>query len=152
MQSLPQLYAGNNTPIKLGNLIGKGGEGSVYSIQNHPDKVAKIYHQQVAPQQASKLQSIVQAGTAQLGQIAAWPTDILRDRSTQKIHGLIMPKVSGYREIHNLYGPAYRKREFPQADWAFLIYAARNVAYMFDVVHTHGHIVGDVNQGNILVD
>ncbi|MCX5962227.1 MAG: hypothetical protein NT070_03525 [Cyanobacteria bacterium] len=151
MQNLPALYASNNKSINLGNLIGKGGEGSVYEIQNLPSHVAKIYHQKVDPQQASKLQNMVKVATPQLGKIAAWPTDLLQDSSRRAIYGLIMPKVTGYREIHNLYGPAHRKRDFPKADWAFLIHAARNVAYMFDVVHSHGHIVGDVNQGNILV-
>jgi DNA-binding helix-hairpin-helix protein with protein kinase domain len=151
MQNLPVLYASNNKSINLGNLIGKGGEGSVYEIQNLPSHVAKIYHQKVDLQQASKLQNMVKVATPQLGKIAAWPTDLLRDSSQRAIYGLIMPKVTGYREIHNLYGPAHRKRDFPKADWAFLIHAARNVAYMFDVVHSHGHIVGDVNQGNILV-
>lgn len=151
MQNLPTLYASNNKPINLGSLIGKGGEGSVYEIQNLPNNVAKIYHQRVDLQQASKLQNMVKVATPQLGKIAAWPTDILRDSSKREIYGLIMPRVTGYREIHNLYGPAHRKRDFPRADWAFLIHAARNVAYMFDVVHSHGHVIGDVNQGNILV-
>ena len=151
MQNLPALYASNNKSINLGNLIGKGGEGSVYEIQNLPSHVAKIYHQKVDLRQASKLQNMVKVATPQLGKIAAWPTDLLQDSSRRAIYGLIMPKVTGYREIHNLYGPAHRKRDFPKADWAFLIRAARDVAYMFDVVHSHGHIIGDVNQGNILV-
>lgn len=64
-----------------------------------------------------------------------------------------MPKVKQeYREIHHLYGPSARKRDFPNADWAFLVHAARNVAFVFDVIHSYGHVIGDVNQGNILVN
>ena len=59
MQNLPALYASNNKPINLGSLIGKGGEGSVYEIQNFPNSVAKIYHQQIDLQRASKLQNMV---------------------------------------------------------------------------------------------
>jgi len=39
-----------------------------------------------------------------------------------------MPQVKGYHEIHSLYGPSHRKRTFPQADWSFLVHAARNLA------------------------
>ena len=59
-------------------------------------------------------------------EIAAWPVDVLRAQPTGPIRGFVMPKVSGYQEIHSLYGPAHRKRAFPQADWSFLIHAARN--------------------------
>src|SRR5207248_2951126 len=39
----------------------------------------------------------------------------------------------------------------PSADWPFLIGAAHNVAYSFSVIHSAGHVIGDVNQGNVLV-
>ncbi len=62
-----------------------------------------------------------------------------------------MPRVDGHREIHALYGPTARKAAFPDASWAFLVRAARNLAAAFDAVHRHGHVVGDVNQGNVVV-
>jgi DNA-binding helix-hairpin-helix protein with protein kinase domain len=62
-----------------------------------------------------------------------------------------MPKVSHHKEIHHLYGPAHRKRDYPKADWAFLIQAARNIASAFRVIHAHGHVNGDVNQSGIFI-
>ena len=62
-----------------------------------------------------------------------------------------MPRVEQHHEIHTLYSPAHRKVTFPHADWSFLIRAARNCAVAFDVIHGCGHVIGDVNQGGILV-
>ena len=62
-----------------------------------------------------------------------------------------MPRVDGHREIHALYGPTARKAAFPDASWAFLVRVARNLAAAFDAVHRHGHVIGDVNQGNVVV-
>jgi DNA-binding helix-hairpin-helix protein with protein kinase domain len=65
--------------------------------------------------------------------------------------GFVMPKVEGHREIHTLYGPTDRKAAFPDASWSFLVRAARNLAAAVQTVHAHGHVVGDVNQGNVVV-
>ena len=57
-----------------------------------------------------------------------------------------MPRVSGHKEVHTLYSPAHRKKEFPVADWAFLIQTAMNCAIAFDAIHRGGHAIGDVNR------
>ena len=62
-----------------------------------------------------------------------------------------MPKVVGFKEIHLLYGPQSRRREFPQADWQYLLHVAMNCAAAFDAVHERGSLVADVNAGNVLV-
>ena len=46
---------------------------------------------------------------------------------------------------------SFSKAAFPDASWAFLVRTARNLAAAFDVVHRHGHVIGDVNQGNVVV-
>ena len=62
-----------------------------------------------------------------------------------------MPKVVGCKEIHHLYSVAQRKRDYPEADWRFLTHAALNCAIAFEEVHRHGHVIGDVNQKNVMV-
>jgi DNA-binding helix-hairpin-helix protein with protein kinase domain len=62
-----------------------------------------------------------------------------------------MPKIDACEPIHHLYSPSQRKQFFPKADYTFLVSAARNIAAAFDSIHAHGHVVGDVNQGNLVV-
>lgn len=138
-------------PIGLGRCLGRGGEGAVYSVPMSTRLVAKLYARRPDAETARKLALMVQLGTPALAQFAAWPQDLLLDPKTGETLGFLMPRVDGHREIHTLYGPADRRTAFPDASWAFLARAARNVAAAFDAVHAHGHVIGDVNQGNVVV-
>ncbi|HUL75892.1 MAG TPA: hypothetical protein VL691_01405 [Vicinamibacteria bacterium] len=135
----------------LGRCLGRGGEGAVYSVPMRPTSVAKIYARRPDGPTGRKLAAMVQLGTEALAAVAAWPNDLLLDPRTGDPVGFLMPRIDGHREIHTLYGPTDRKTAFPDASWAFLVRTARNVAASFDTVHQHGHVVGDVNQGNVVV-
>jgi DNA-binding helix-hairpin-helix protein with protein kinase domain len=137
--------------VALGKCMGQGGEGAVYSVPNWPLLVAKVYARRPDDASGRKLASMVQLGTDALASIAAWPQNLLLDPRTGAVVGFLMPRVDGHREIHTLYGPTDRKTAFPDATWAFLCRAARNLAAAFDTVHAHGHVIGDVNQGNVVV-
>lgn len=135
----------------LGRCLGKGGEGAVYSVPTRPHLVAKIYARTPDDRSARKLAGMVQLGTPELTTYVAWPQNLLMDETTGHVVGFLMPRVDGHREIHRLYGPTDRKTAFPDATWGFLVRAARNIAAAFETVHMHGHVIGDVNQGNIVV-
>ncbi len=138
-------------PVDLGQPIGRGGEGAVHEIPGRPGFVAKVYHQPVHPDKALKLENMARQAHPALLDIAAWPVDVLRIGADGLVQGFIMPRVTGYQEIHSLYGPSHRKRTFPHADWSFLVHAARNLASAFEAVHARGHVIGDVNPGNVVV-
>lgn len=135
----------------LGRCLGQGGEGAVYSVPNWPLAVAKIYARRPDENAARKLGAMVQLGNESLAAVAAWPQNLLLDPRTGAVVGFLMPRVDDHREIHKLYGPADRKTAFPDATWGFLVRAARNLAAAFEAVHQHGHVIGDVNQGNVVV-
>jgi DNA-binding helix-hairpin-helix protein with protein kinase domain len=138
--------------IPLGKKLGSGGEGEVYEVPIlGNDFAAKIYHKSLSVEKQNKLRIMTQVSNEALRKIAAWPISTLHHKASGSINGFIMQKVIGYKPIHELYGPAHRKQFFPDADWTFLIFAARNVAAAFETIHSAGHIVGDVNQGNIFV-
>ena len=63
-----------------------------------------------------------------------------------------MPRISDARPLHELYGTTNRRRHFPDVAWHHLLLAARNTAAAFHSVHAAGVVIGDVNQGNLLVD
>lgn len=136
--------------VKLGPLLGKGGEGSVYQIAGNLPLVAKLYHKPLAPEKASKLNAMVEMKTDKLLQLTAWPVDVLNGMDG-KARGFLMPQVVGHKDIHALYTPKSRKDSFPEADWRFLVHTAANVARAFAVIHEHGCVIGDVNHGSVLV-
>ena len=148
---MTRLYSGAGHPLEPGKVLGRGGEGVVHDIIGRPGFAAKVYHRPIGANQALKLESMARQAHPGLLEIAAWPVDVLRIRPEGPVQGFIMPKVNGYREIHSLYGPAHRKKTFPQADWSFLIHAARNLASAFEAIHARGHVIGDVNPGNVVV-
>jgi DNA-binding helix-hairpin-helix protein with protein kinase domain len=137
--------------LSLGRELGRGGEGAVFEVAGRPSAVAKIYHQPVTASKAAKLAAMQHLATDELLSVASWPTATLSDRVGGPVRGILLPKIENYRDIHILYSPAQRKLQYPKATWAFLIRAARNAAYALSVIHRHGHIIGDVNQGNVLV-
>ncbi|MDQ5911042.1 MAG: hypothetical protein QG599_3139 [Pseudomonadota bacterium] len=148
---MPKLYNNAGQPVEPGQTLGRGGEGVVYEIPGRPNVVAKVYHQPVNSDKALKLENMARQAHPALLDIAAWPVDVLRIGAGGPVQGFIMPRVTGCQEIHSLYGPSHRKRAFPHADWSFLIHAARNLASAFEAIHARGHVIGDVNPGNVVV-
>jgi DNA-binding helix-hairpin-helix protein with protein kinase domain len=140
--------------ILLGAKIARGGEGTVYAVSDEPALVAKIYHPDRLPDadKREKLQAMAAAATDRLQQLAAWPVELLLTDRNGPVVGFLMRRLAGFKEIHALYTPKTRLAEFPQANWQFLIHVARNLAVAMRMIHEHGHIVGDVNHGNIFVN
>ena len=144
---------GTGKTIEIGRELGKGGEGSVYELPANHHWVAKLYnahHQPDALKQA-KLRFMAAMADQELLSYAAWPQETLHKTAHGPVVGFLMPKISGRVPIHMLYSPAHRRQEYPQAAWDFLLFAARNTAAAFGTIHHHGHVLGDVNQGNVLV-
>src|ERR1700733_55254 len=132
-------------PISLGSKIASGGEGAVYEIERQLAFVAKVYHPAHLPnaQKSAKLLAMVRSPTEPIKKMAAWPVDVLHSEQDRKVLGFLMPKLTGFKEMHNLYTPKSRLAEFPHADCQFLIHAARNTALAVAAVHDAGHVVGD---------
>lgn len=143
----------SGTRILLGRKIGSGGEGDVYEILPlHLNVVAKIYHKPLEAHKQEKLLLMARGCNDELKSISAWPTDVLHAREGGPVVGFLMPKISDYEPVHKVYGPLHRKEHFPHADWRFLVRTAKNLAAAFFVIHKFGYVIGDVNEGNILVN
>ncbi len=144
---------GTGKTIKMGRELGRGGEGSVYEVPANHHWVAKLYnahHQPDATKQA-KLRFMATTADTELLSYAAWPQETLHKTANGPVVGFLMPRASGRVPIHMMYSPAHRRQDYPQAAWDFLLLAARNTAAAFAAIHQHGHVLGDVNQGNVLV-
>lgn len=136
----------------LGAELGRGGEAAVYSVEGQPELVAKIYHQPPGAEKTEKLSQMVKLQSERLLALSAWPVGTLFIARNRSMAGFLMKNVSRFKDIHLLYNPKSRTREFPpKANWRFLIHTASNVARAFAAVHDFGHVIGDVNQSNVRV-
>ncbi len=145
------LYTSQQEIIRPSQKIGAGGEGAVYEVQDRNDLVVKLYHEPPSTEKAEKLVVLSRLGTDRLFNISAWPVDVLRDKPDGDVVGFLMKKISQAEEVHTLHSPKSRLQKFPEASWAFLIYAAANIARAVAAVHEHGLVIGDLNPKNILV-
>lgn len=145
------LVTSTGTPIQIGRELGKGGEGSVFEVPTLANQVAKLYHQLPDAKKQAKLTFMASTADQQLLNYVAWPQETLHSSRGGPVVGFLMPKVIGKDPVHMVYSPAHRRQDRPKAAWDFLLYVARNTAAAFEALHTHGHVLGDVNQGNILI-
>jgi DNA-binding helix-hairpin-helix protein with protein kinase domain len=136
--------------VRLGQLIGRGGEGAVHAVVGAPKLVAKIYLKAPDAAKAEKLRIMSRGHSRELLGVAAWPTDLLVDERGV-VRGFLMGRISTRQDAHRLYSPKSRRRTFPDADFRFVVRAATNLARAFAQIHARGHVIGDVNHGNALI-
>jgi DNA-binding helix-hairpin-helix protein with protein kinase domain len=137
-------------PVRIGAQIGrKGGEGCVFQVVSDPGIVAKVFHDPPSTDKESKLLYMKGLVSKSVSSMCAWPKSPLWN-SQRKLVGFTMPIVSG-SEVHELYNPKQRQIKFPKVEWNHLVRVARNCSAAFDEIHSMGAVIGDVNEGNILV-
>ena len=134
--------ARSGVAYKLGQEIGAGGNGVIYTIARRPELVAKISKYALARHDMEKLDALVHGATPDLLNVAAWPIDCLKS-STGHVIGFVMPRILDARPLYELYSPRSRVQHFPSADFRFLVHTATNVARLFAAVHKAGFIAGD---------
>ena len=145
------VFTSKGTPVEIGRELGKGGEGSVFEVAALKDQVAKLYHKTPDSKKQAKLSYMASTADAQLLSYVAWPQDTLHHSKGGPVTGFLMPRVAGKDSIHMIYSPAHRRQDYPKAAWDFLLYVSRNIAASFEAVHSHGHVIGDVNQNSFMV-
>ena len=145
------ILASTNRGVSLGPLLNKGGEGSVFILPSMRGFVAKTYYSPLEPSQQRKLKYMVGLGDQEIFSHTAWPTDCLLSADRQTVVGFVMHHIHGMTPLHTAYNAKSRLERFPTWTWEFLLRVARNTAAAFETVHSRGHIVGDINETNILV-
>ena len=63
--------------VRLGSVVGQGGEGVVRELVSDPSLVAKIYHRPLEGARAEKLAAMVSSSTPEILKFAAWPVSTL---------------------------------------------------------------------------
>jgi DNA-binding helix-hairpin-helix protein with protein kinase domain len=137
--------------VRLGREIARGGEGAVFEVNGDERVLGKLYLRPLDEEKRRKLSWMAAHGTSALLEETAWPRTTLHRAQGLPPVGFLMQRIADVKPVHLLYSPASRAAEFPAADWGFLLKVARNVASLFETVHAEGHLVGDVNERNVLV-
>lgn len=144
-----EIVIGRNR-VSIAELIGKGGEGEVYTIEGRSGQAVKIYNTGLRPKREGKVRAMVSESLAVKTELVAYPSEVVTDLGGNFL-GFVMRLVSGYRPLHELYSPKSRQRDFPKADYRFLVHAALNVARAVGKVHQTGCVIGDLNHSGVLV-
>lgn len=145
------LKGNQNNTYQIGKSIGRGGEGEVYEVIGNPDILAKVYHEKLSPLKEEKLRQMVAIWSAELERYISWPIDFCVDPATGK-QAIIIKKLLNCLPLHQIISPMDRKKLFPEKSYSFLIHIARNLAIALHKIHEQGLVVGDINEGNILVN
>ncbi|MBP2513767.1 topoisomerase DNA-binding C4 zinc finger domain-containing protein [Sphingomonas sp. PvP018] len=142
-------YRNSSGTLIPAHRLGRGGEGEVFALADGSPRALKIYASPDAEREA-KVLSMVVAGLARRCPGVAFPTApaYALDGS---FAGFVMPLVREGHQIHELCSPGSRRREYPNADWRFLVRTAVNTARVMERVHAAGAVVGDVNGAGVLV-
>jgi len=145
------LHTNTNQPIDLADILGKGGEATIYQVANHPAQVAKLYHHPTTERLAKLAAMLANPPSQQQHHTAiAWPTDLLYQDN--QFVGFLMSKVSHSKPIFQVYHPQARQQHFSSFTWQALHRVAYNTAVMMSAIHAKGYVIGDINESNILVN
>src|ERR1700677_827871 len=109
------VYGLDGSSHRLQSEIGKGGQGSVWSLDGKPLQVAKFYHNGLSSSELKKLEAMCRLKTESLNNIAAWPITLLRESKASNFSGLLMRRVIDYQSVNQLYGLKSRLKAFPDA-------------------------------------
>ena len=148
--------ATNQITLRQSDVLGSGGEGAVYSLQSHPDLVAKIYHSNRRTDAViSKLDVMINYPPRTEDDLTghlfvAWPRHLVYDTARDVI-GFLMPKVEKTSSLFEYYNPALRRRNAPQIHYANLCSVAKSLATALDRLHGSGYVVGDINESNAYI-
>lgn len=144
------VYDESRNAFSLSEPLARGGQGVVWRLAGHDNHLVKIYHSPLSRKETDK-QRVLRNNCHILRNVAALPVSLAFDDALLLRNvGVFIPFIGGV-EIFELYGTRSRLKHFPNATFQFLVFAAYNLAAAFEELHSHGIVVGDVNEQNIKV-
>lgn len=156
MATINSLVQGTKSAYRLVKELGRGGEGTVYTT-NDPDLVIKIYKNPTDVMER-KLQCMIRNPLKARADgehlLIAWPQDVIYENGV--FIGYAMPLVRSTYPIY-IVGRNNEKHVkdchevFPLYDWRYSLMVAYHLAWTVSYIHSHGHIIGDLNSNNIVV-
>jgi DNA-binding helix-hairpin-helix protein with protein kinase domain len=130
------------------NPFAGGGEGKIFSVRGDQGIVAKIYHDHLRTDARGKKLALMMKAPPEAEYIKyfTWPQDVLYENN--KFVGYVMQRLHGNKRLNEMY--SYDKRQ--GLTWKFCLAITKNLASLVNNVHKRGHVIGDLNPNNIIVD
>lgn len=142
--------AGSRVTLQLGGLLGEGGEGSVYAIEDVQNQVVKIFHKtHRTTHRKAKLEILVERALCADG--IGFPTGLITN-SDGAFVGYSMPKASGKELQATIMRPARFRRVYPNWMKADLVDVCISFLEKVEYLHSLNTILGDINPKNLMVD
>lgn len=137
-----------NGLIRLGKSIAEGGEGKIFET-DRPGKTAKIY--KVGCRSELRREKVNMLAGRHLSYPGiCFPEEVLYDRDGNFI-GFLMDRAEGESLAVTVMNPVLLRKKFPDWKDADLARLCVTILKKVQYLHSMGIIMGDVNQGNILV-
>jgi len=126
--------------------LGKGGEGSVYSIQGRADLVAKVFTDSFRTEK-KKRKLLVMLAKPITSSAVAWPQDVIFENG--KFVGYVMRKLNRPKDLNEIYDPSGPLKSLKLRPRVLM---AQNLCAAIYAVHQAGQVCGDLNPKNIQVE
>ena len=157
---MTRYYDNKKGAVNTGSQIARGGEGTVFTVQENNDLAAKIWAKP-DDTKAEKITAIIRSRLGASPETAAarcaWPQDLLRNQQGEPA-GYLMPKVNTaeFDQSFAYYNKSQREKteqkQGTNIGQEILVTAGLNLSLAVASVHDAGHVIGDVNEKNVLVN
>ena len=155
----------DGTPLELTEELGSGAEGTVYRVSGMPGTAVKVWKKEAQTEEVIRKLRVMIKDTPDLAQVqnhsqpqetekplAAWPSEMILDRNRDSI-GFTMPLMDPRycRSVFHYFNPEARTRLRRKITRKDLLVIARNLATATEAIRQAGHVIGDVNEKNVMV-
>jgi DNA-binding helix-hairpin-helix protein with protein kinase domain len=144
------------TTIDLGpDLFDEGGEAAIYALPGDKFRLAKVYPDGQAELRRAKVLAAIHCApwdppTSDGYRRWAWPEEALLDPASGRFVGFVMPRVIDAVPFFEIANPSVRPAH--AAAYKYRLQVARSLAEVVSATHDLGHVVGDLNESNQLVN
>ena len=90
----------------LAKMIGKGGEGEIYTLSETNDLALKLYTVSDKTFREKKIMEMISLSLSQQTSLVSFPTAIART-GDGKFVGFVMRLVNDHKPLHELYSPIF---------------------------------------------
>lgn len=136
--------------LVLGDVLGEGGEGSVFAIEGDYNQVAKIFDKAHRTEHRRAKIALLLSHELEAPGIA-FPTSMIENSDGEFI-GYTMPRASGKVLQATIMRPARFKKVYPNWTKSDLVDVCISFLEKVAYLHSLNILIGDINPKNLMVD